>query len=131
MLRCAPATILVLLFAGIPLFGQTAPLGVITQSSGGHLNAAATSTGTTIYNGDRLSTEANGVLGARSGSVQLLLSGDSAIFVGQDGTNLTGALQRGSLAFTVESGAGGAPAYRRRYSSPSPIASSHCWANDA
>jgi hypothetical protein len=95
---------LVFLLAGIPLLGQTAPLGVVTQSSGGHLNTVAASVGTTIYNGDRLSTDANGALEVRSGPVQLLLSGDSAIFVGQDGSNLTAALQHGSVAFTVESG---------------------------
>jgi ferric-dicitrate binding protein FerR (iron transport regulator) len=104
MPRRTLATMLVFLLVGIRLLGQTAPLGVVTQSSGGHLNSATASVGTTIYNGDRLSTDTNGAVGVRSGSVQLLLSGDSAIFVGQDGSNLTAALQQGSVAFTVESG---------------------------
>jgi hypothetical protein len=103
MSRRALATMLVFLLAGPHLLGQTASLGVVTQSSGGRLNTAVTSVGTTIYNGDRLSTGDNGILGARFGSVQLLLSGDSAIFVGQDGPLMTPALQRGSVAFTVES----------------------------
>lgn len=104
MSRRALATTLVFLLAGMPLLGQAIPLGVVTQSSNGHLNNTVASVGTTIYNGDRLSTDAAGALGVRSGSVQLLLSGDSAIFVGQEGPLLTAALQRGSLAFTVESG---------------------------
>jgi hypothetical protein len=104
MPRRALAMMLVFLLAGIPLLGQSVPLGVVTQSSGGHLNTAAASVGSTIYNGDRLSTDANGALGVHSGSVQLLLSGDSAIFVGQDAPNLTAALQHGSVAFTVETG---------------------------
>jgi ferric-dicitrate binding protein FerR (iron transport regulator) len=103
MFRRALATTLVFLLAGMPLLGQSVPLGVVTQSSLGHLNSAVASVGTTIYNGDRLSTEAAGALGVRSGSAQLLLSGDSAIFVGQEGRNLTAAIQRGSVVFTVES----------------------------
>lgn len=104
MFRRALATLLVFLLAGLPVLGQTASLGVVTQSSGGRVNTAATSVGTTIYNGDRLSSGANGALGARLGLVQLLLSGDSAAFVGQEGPLLTAALQQGTLAFTVESG---------------------------
>jgi hypothetical protein len=104
MFRRALATTLVSLLAGLPLLGQTASLGAVIQSSGGRVNMAATSVGTTIYTGDRLSADANGILGARFGSVQLLVSGDSATFVGQEGPLLTAALQRGSLAFTVESG---------------------------
>jgi hypothetical protein len=104
MPRRALATILVFLLAGLPLLGQSAPLGVVTQSSLGHLNNAAASVGSTIYNGDRLSTEAGGNLGVRFGSVQLVLPENSAIFVGQEGSTLTAALQQGSVAFTVESG---------------------------
>ena len=104
MSRRALATILVFLLAGIPVLGQSASLGVVTQSSGGRVNTAATSVGTTIYSGDRLSTDANGVLGGRFGSVQLLLPGGSATFVGQEGSLLTAALQQGTLEFTVPSG---------------------------
>ena len=104
MPRRALATILMFLLAGIPVLGQSAPLGVVTQSSLGHLNNAIASVGSTIYNGDRLSTETGGTLGVRSGSVQLALPENSAIFVGQEGPTFTAALQQGSVAFTVESG---------------------------
>ncbi len=104
MPRRALATMLVFLLAGIPLPGQSAALGVVTQSSGGHLNNAAASLGTTIFNGDLLSTESNGTLALRSGPVQLVLSGDSAVLINHDASNLTAALQRGSVAFTVENG---------------------------
>ena len=103
MPRRALATILVFLLAGMPVFGQT-PLGLVTQSSLGHLNNAVASVGTTVYNGDRLSTEVGGTLGVRFGSVQLVLPEDSAIFVGQEGPILTAAIQQGSVAFTAESG---------------------------
>jgi len=104
MPRRSLATILVFLLAGIPVRGQSASLGVVTQSSLGHLNNANASVGSTIYNGDRLSTEAGGTLGVRFGSVQLVLSENSAIFVGQEGLTFTAALQQGSVAFNIESG---------------------------
>ena len=104
MPRRSLATILVFLLAGIPVFGQSASLGVVTQSSLGHLNSAIASVGSTIYNGDRLSTEAGGTLGVRFGAVQLVLPENSAIFVGQEGPTFTAAPQQGSVAFNVESG---------------------------
>jgi len=104
MSRRALATMLVFLLAGTPAFAQTTSLGAVIQSSSARLNSTAASVGTTVYNGDRLSTDSGGVLGVRFGSVQLLLSGDSALFVGQEGPSLIAALQRGSVAFTVESG---------------------------
>jgi hypothetical protein len=95
---------LVFLLTGICLPGQTAPLGVVTLSSGGHLNNTAASVGTTIYESDRLSTETTGALTLRSGPVQLTLAGDSAVLMNHDGAGLTATLQRGSVAFRVESG---------------------------
>lgn len=100
------ATMLVFLLAGIPLPGQTASLGVITQSSGGHVNNAPASVGTTIYDADRLFTDARGTLGMRSGSVQLVLSQDSAIVLNHDDSGLNPTLQAGSVGFRVESGGG-------------------------
>ena len=121
MPRRTLATMLVFLLASIPLPGQTASLGVITQSSGGHINNAVASVGTTIYTGDRVATDANGTLSLRSGSVQLVLSEDSAMLLNHDDSGLTPTLQRGSVAFRVESGAAfriGAADVRVRPQSP-------------
>lgn len=104
MPRRTLATILVFLLVGIPLLGQSAPLGVVTQSSGGHLNSAAATVGATIYNGDILNTEAPGTLAVRAGSVQFVLSDDSAMMMNYDGSTLTPVLQRGSVNFRVEAG---------------------------
>jgi hypothetical protein len=104
MPRRTLATMLVFLLVGIPLLGQTAPLGVVTQSSGGHLNSAAATVGATIYNGDFLNTEAAGTLGVRAGSVQIVLSDDSAILMNYDGSTLSPVLQRGTVNFRVETG---------------------------
>jgi hypothetical protein len=104
MPRRVLATMLVFLLAGIPLSGQTTSLGVVTQSSGGHLNSAVATVGATIFNGDLLNTEAPGTLGVRAGAVQLALSDDSAILMGHEGATLAPVLQRGSVSFRVESG---------------------------
>jgi ferric-dicitrate binding protein FerR (iron transport regulator) len=103
---CRPilAMTLAFLLAGISLPAQAPALGAITQSAGGHLNNSTASVGTTIYDGDHLSTEAGGTLTLRAGSVQLTLAEDSEVFVNHDGAALTAMLQRGSVAFTVESG---------------------------
>jgi hypothetical protein len=98
------AVMLASLLAGMPLFGQAPPLGVVTQTTSGHINTGATAVGTTVYNGDRLSTDAGGTLGVRFGPVQLVLPENSALFVGQDGPALIAVIQSGSVAFTVEPG---------------------------
>jgi hypothetical protein len=104
MFRRSLATALAVLLTGISLPGQTSPIGAVTQSSGGHLNNTTASVGTTIYAGDRLSTEAAGTLTLRSGLVQLTLADDSVVFMNQDNASLSAMLQRGSVTFRVESG---------------------------
>ena len=104
MPRRTLATLLVFLLAGIPLPGQIVSLGVITQSTSGHINNAAASAGTTIYDSDRITTDTNGSLSLRSGSSQLILPGDSAILLNNNGSSLTAMLQRGSVGFRVDSG---------------------------
>jgi ferric-dicitrate binding protein FerR (iron transport regulator) len=104
MCRRILAMTLAFLLTGISLPGQSAQLGVVALSAGGHLNNTAASVGTTIYSGDRLATEMNGTLGLRSGPVQLQLPENSAILVTQEDTTLTAVLQRGSIGFRVESG---------------------------
>jgi hypothetical protein len=94
----------VLLLAGMPLLGQSTPLGVVTQSNLGHLNNSVASVGTTIFNADRLFTEVGGSLGLRSGLTQIVLSEDSAILINQEESTVAAVLQRGSVSFTVESG---------------------------
>jgi hypothetical protein len=104
MFRRSLATALSVLLTGISLSAQTSPIGAVTQSSKGHLNNTTASVGTTIYAGDRLSTEAAGTLTLRSGPVQLTLAEDSVMYMNQDGGSLSGMLERGSVAFRVESG---------------------------
>jgi hypothetical protein len=98
------ATTVACLLAGIPLPGQTPALGVVTQSSRGHLGTAAASEGATIYEGDRIETEENGALSLRAGTVRLSLSANSLVVMKHDESGLTPTLERGSVAFRAESG---------------------------
>ena len=104
MRRRILAMTLAILLSGICLPGQTAPLGVISQSVGAHINNSSASVGTTVYDSDRLSTEANGSLTLRSSAVQFILSENSAVLVNQDEKGLRAMLQRGTVAFKVEAG---------------------------
>lgn len=104
MSRRILATALACLLTGIPLPGQTPALGVVTQSSGGHLGTAVASEGATIYDGDRIETEENGALSLRAGTVQLSLSANSLVVMKHDESGLTPTLERGSVVFRAESG---------------------------
>jgi hypothetical protein len=98
------ATALSCLLTGIPLPGQTVALGVVTQSSSGHLGTAAASEGATIYDGDRLDTDDKGALSLRAGTVQLSLSANTTVVMQHDESGLTPTLERGSVVFRAESG---------------------------
>lgn len=54
------------------------PLGVITQATAANLRTTPASPGTTIYDGDQLSTAAGGQLFVRSGSATIYLAAQSA-----------------------------------------------------
>jgi ferric-dicitrate binding protein FerR (iron transport regulator) len=92
--------------AGAPLPAAQNSLGVVTQSSGGHLNSAVASAGATLYIGDRLGTDAKGAMALRSGTVQLILSEDSTLYMNRDESGLIPRLDRGSVGFHVEGNEG-------------------------
>jgi hypothetical protein len=98
------ATALVCLLTGIPLPGQTTALGVVTQSTGGHLSTAAATAGATVYDGDRLSTDALGELSLRAGTLQLALSENTVVVMNHDESGFTPTLESGSVVFRVEGG---------------------------
>lgn len=76
-------------------------LGLVTQASAAHLGQAAASTGASVFSGDTLRTDAQGVLGVRSGAARLLLAEQTTLTVdGQAG--LTRAeLASGTLLFST------------------------------
>ncbi|MGH9744286.1 MAG: hypothetical protein ACRD51_18240, partial [Candidatus Acidiferrum sp.] len=93
------------LLSAAALPGQAVPAGVILQSSGGHLNSAGVSVGTTLYDGDRLETEEKGALSLRSGQVQLALTESSVLWMNHENSVLTPTLQSGTVIFQAEAGA--------------------------
>ena len=95
------ATLLACLLAGIPLLGRTAPLGVVTQSAGGHLSTAPASAGATIYDGDHLSTDAGGALRLRSGASLIYLPGQSGITLHGAANGAVAELTGGTLVFST------------------------------
>jgi ferric-dicitrate binding protein FerR (iron transport regulator) len=106
MVRRILALAITFMLAGAPLPAAQNSLGVVTQASGGHLNSAVASTGATLYIGDRLGTDAKGAMALRSGTVQLILSEDSTLYMNRDESGLIPRLDRGSVGFHVEGNEG-------------------------
>lgn len=98
--RSSLVVALACLLVGIPLPGATAPLGIVTQSSKGHLSASDASAGATIYDGDRLLTDAGGVLRLRIGASWLYLPGQSDVTLHGATTGALADLSGGSLVFS-------------------------------
>jgi ferric-dicitrate binding protein FerR (iron transport regulator) len=106
MIRRILALALTFMLASASLLAAQNSLGVVTQASGAHLNSAVASTGATLYIGDRLGTDAKGAMAARSGTVQLILSEDSTLYMNRDESGLIPRLDRGSVGFHVEGNEG-------------------------
>jgi len=102
MFQRALALALTLLLVAAPMLAAQNQLGVVTQSNNGHLNSASASAGATLYIGDRLGTDSNGTMALRSGTVQMVLSEDSVLFMNGDASGLIPRLDRGTVAFHVE-----------------------------
>jgi hypothetical protein len=98
--RRSLAVVLVCLLVGIPLPGATPPLGIITQSSRGHLSTAAASAGATIYDGDQLSTDAGGTLRLRTGASLMYLAEHTNVTLHGATTGALADLAGGSLVFS-------------------------------
>jgi hypothetical protein len=77
------------------------PLGVVTQASSAHFNAAKVSAGTTIYDGDGLSTESEGALQFRSPAAFLYLPGSSGVALHGVSNGNQAQLQLGTVVFST------------------------------
>jgi hypothetical protein len=112
MSRRALAAMLAVLLAGIPLparprsTANLLPLGIVTQASSAHFNAAKVSTGATIYDGDGLSTEAEGALQFRGSAAQLYLAGSSGVTLHGLPMGAQAQLQSGTVVFSTAKAAG-------------------------
>ena len=107
MRRRAQPSMLMILLAGIPLPAGLAgtpnvlPLGVVTQASGAHFKAAKISAGATIYDGDGLSTEAEGTLQFRGSAAVFYLPGSSGVTLHGLPMGTQAQLQTGTVVFST------------------------------
>ena len=92
------------LLAPRPCPANVASVGVIVNAERAHIGTVAASEGSTIYEGDRLSTDTGGVLRIRGRSVTLQLDAQSSLVVstmaGADG-NILSDLTSGGLIFST------------------------------
>ena len=101
------ATMLVFLLVGIPVPARSAgtpnllTVGTVTQASGAHFNAATVSAGATIYDGDGLSTDANGALQFHSPASLVYLPGASGVTLHSLANGTQVQLRNGALVFSV------------------------------
>jgi len=83
---------------------KIASLGIIVHAERAHIGEAAASAGSTIFAGDRLSTEAGGVLGITIPAVTLRLGEQSSLVLGYAPTpegNILAELASGALVFSA------------------------------
>ena len=94
--------------AGAPVSGKPGALGIIVQAELANLGSAAASNGTTIYDGDHLSTAAGGSLRVVAGEAMLYLTEQSSVIVREaaDGAakEFDAELLSGGIEFSVAAG---------------------------
>jgi hypothetical protein len=107
-----PAIVMSFLLAGIP--GRASPdvLGIVVLADRASVSGHLLSEGTSVYGGDRLSTETRGTMQLRSGGVTLALGEESSVIVRGDassaGNGLVAELLSGSGTMALSSAAEGA-----------------------
>lgn len=91
-----------------PAAARTKPLGSVMEAKRVHLNSVAVTAGTTVYDGDRFSTEAGGSLRVQN-SIAMLDLGEMAVATVRNPANGTkgmeAELDQGTLVFSTASAA--------------------------
>jgi hypothetical protein len=82
----------------------TPALGVVTKATAAHIGNAAAGEGATVYSGDYLSTDDNGVLQVRVGSLSLELQSNSSAHIYRAPYGAVVELNRGSALYTTPGG---------------------------
>lgn len=101
-LRKLCALILSFSVIGIPAWSSTpSALGAVTTAQRAHIGASAASVGTTIYEGDKLSTEATGLIQVRTTAARLQLSSSSSALLGESDGIPGATLQSGTAVFST------------------------------
>lgn len=87
-----------------PASSPSAPLGVVLSAENAHVGAGVTSSGETIYDGDRLQTPPDGTLRVRLGAGQLFLRPNSAADVHALPNGFSAQLNSGSVVISSAEG---------------------------
>jgi hypothetical protein len=103
-LRALSAAVLSLSLMGLPVWGATpnvAPLGTVIAAEHAHVGEANASVGTTVYGGDKLSTELQGSVQLRAGAARLLLMSSSSVVVNDSDGAPSAKLLLGTATFST------------------------------
>jgi hypothetical protein len=87
-----------------PASSPSAPLGVVLASENAHVGAGVTTSGETVYDGDRLTTPANSTLRVRLGSGQIVLRQNSTADVHSYPNGFSANLDYGSVVVSSAEG---------------------------
>jgi hypothetical protein len=89
--------------AGAPLFAATptTPLGTVIAADRAHVGEAGANVGTTVYSGDRVSTDHQGSMQVRAGAARLLLQSASAAIVDDNEGAPSAKLVAGTATFST------------------------------
>lgn len=102
-LRIGLAAVLAVALIEVPLQATAArALGVVVQGKNALLNSAEAAGGTTVFAGDVLATQAEGILRLRIGTGQVYLLENSAARLLAEAGELVAAVERGTLGFSFE-----------------------------
>jgi len=80
----------------LPLYAGGKPLGILTLAYGAHLNASDAFAGLSVFDGERVSTDADGKIGVRIGASVITLVGESGATLQRTGDGAHVDLDAGS-----------------------------------
>ena len=102
-LRAIFAAALSVTLATAPLLGAptASVLGTVVTAEGAHVDEGIASVGTTVFAGDKLSTEAQGSVQIRAGAARLLLLGASSAMVNDSEGTPSAKLLLGTATFST------------------------------
>ncbi|MGA2810688.1 MAG: hypothetical protein ABSG16_04765 [Candidatus Acidiferrum sp.] len=89
---------------GAPVLAAPAPavqLGIVVYADHARLGTGSASVGSTVFGGDKLSTEPSGSVQVRAGAARLLLASSSAATLSEDDASPTAVLSSGTATFST------------------------------
>jgi len=89
---------------GAPASSPSAPLGVVLAAENANVGAGVTTSGATIYDGDRLETPSNGTLRVRLGAEQIYLRQNTIADVHAMANGFSASLNSGSVVVSSAEG---------------------------